>query len=83
MVQQLLSCLPRIRSKQYLFILSRKSYLPLKLSAAYPQEKSSHKKNHAYLTDSEYFTWLLKKYSYLQNRLDISGLVKHLASSFW
>ena len=63
-VQQFLSCLPRIRPGHYLFISSRKSYLPLKLSTVCPQEKSSHKKNHG---DSEYFTCLLKKCSYLQH----------------
>ena len=34
MVLQFLSRLPRIRSRQYLFVLSSKSYLPLKLSTA-------------------------------------------------
>ena len=60
--ENILSCLPRIRSRQYLFISQRKSYFPLKLSTASPQEKSSHKKNHAY---PEYFTCSLKKCSYL------------------
>ena len=58
LVQQLVSSLPRIRSRQYWFISSGKSVLPIKLSTAYPQEKSSQKKNYAYLTDSEYFTCL-------------------------
>ena len=61
MVQQFLSRLPRIRSRQYLVISSRKRYLPLKLSTACPKEKSTHKQNHAHLTDSEYCTCLLKK----------------------
>ena len=39
----------------------------LKLSTVCPKEKSSHKKNHAYLTDSEYFTCLLKKCSHQQH----------------
>ena len=43
----------------------------LKLSAVCSNEKSSHKKNHAYLTDSEYFACLLKKCSYL---LDMSHI---------
>ena len=38
-VQQFLACLLRIRSRQYLFISSRKSYRPLQLSTAYSQEK--------------------------------------------
>ena len=61
MVQQFLSHLPKIRSRQYLFISSRKSYIPLKLFTACLQGKSSHKKNHPYLTDSKYFTCLLIK----------------------
>ena len=52
LVQQLVSSLPRIRSRQYRFISSGKSVLPIKLSTAYPQEKSSQKKKYAYLTDS-------------------------------
>ena len=40
MVQQFLPHLTRIRSRQCLFISLRKSYLPLKLSTASPQEKS-------------------------------------------
>ena len=44
----------------------RKSFPSLNLSNACPEEKSSHKKNHAYLTDSECFTCLLKKRSCLQ-----------------
>ena len=56
---------------------SGKSVPLLKLSTACPQEKSSHKKNHAYLTDSEYFTCLLKKRSSLQH-MSQSGLVKRL-----
>ena len=63
LVQQLLSLLSKTRSRQYLIISSGKSVLLLKLSRACPQEKSSHKKNHAYLTDSKYFTCLLKKRS--------------------
>ena len=42
--QQFFSRLPRVTSRQYLFISSRQSYLPLKLSTAYPLEKSGHKK---------------------------------------
>ena len=57
MVQQFFSRLPRTRSIQYLFILSRKYYLSLKLSTACTQEQSSHKRNHAYQADSEYFTF--------------------------
>ena len=72
MVQKFLSRLLRIMSRQYLFIWSGKSFHPLKLSTSCPQEKSNHKKNHAYLTDSEYSTCFLKKHSCL----------KHLASSF-
>ena len=72
MVQKFLSRLLRIKSRQYLFIWSGKSFHPLKLSTSCPQEKSNHKKNHAYLTDSEYSTCFLKKRSCL----------KHLASSF-
>ena len=56
---------------------SRKSVPLLKLSIACPQEKSSHKKNHAYLTGSEYFTSLLKKCCRLQH-MSQGGLVKHL-----
>ena len=52
-VQRFLLYLPRIKSRQYLIISSIKSYLPLKLSTDYSQEKSSQKKNHA---DSEYFS---------------------------
>ena len=44
-----------------------KNFLPLKLSTACPQEQSSHKKNYAYLTDSEYSTCLLKKRSSLKH----------------
>ena len=53
LVQQLLSRITRIRSssRQYLFISAGKSVLFLKLSATCPQEKSTHKKDHAYLTD--------------------------------
>ena len=53
---------------------SGKSVPPLK-----PVHKKiySHKKNHAYLADSEYFTCLLKKRSRLQHMLQ-SGLVKRL-----
>ena len=40
LVQQLLSRLPRIRLRQYLFISSVKSFLPPKLSTLCPQEKS-------------------------------------------
>ena len=57
--------------------LSGKSVPLLKLSTVCPQEKSSHKKIHAYLTDSEYFTCLLKKRSRLQY-MSQSGLVKRL-----
>ena len=58
LVQQLLSHLARIWSRQYLFISSGISVLLLKLSTTCLQEKSSHKKDHAYLTDQEYFTLL-------------------------
>ena len=47
----------------------KKNLLPLRSSTICPQEKSNHKKNHAYLTDSEYFTCLLKKRSHLQHLL--------------
>ena len=80
MVQQFLSCLPRIRSRKYLFISSRKSYLPLKLSPVCPQEKSSRKKNHA---DSEYFTCLLKKCSYLQHMSQSGHLEARKTSGFF
>ena len=83
LVQHFLSRLPRIRSRQYRFISSGKSVLPIKLSTAYPQEKSSQTTNHAYLTDSEYFTCLLKKHSCLYgiwHRVDIYRFVKRLAS---
>ena len=53
-----MSRLPRIRSRQYLFISSGKSFPPLRLSTACPQEKSSHKEDFAYLNDSEYFTFV-------------------------
>ena len=79
-VQQFLSCLPRIRSRQYLFVSSTKSYLPLQLSTACPQEKSSHKKNHA---DSEYFTCLLKKCSYLQHMSQSGHLQACKTSGFF
>ena len=42
-------------------LLHQEKVIFLKLSTVCPKEKSSHKKNHAYLTDSEYFTCLLKK----------------------
>ena len=48
-------------SRQYILILSGKSFLPLKLSIASSQEKYSQQKNLAYPTDSEYFICLLKK----------------------
>ena len=79
-VQQFLSCLPRIRSRQYLFVSSTKSYLPLQLSTACPQEKSSHKKNHA---DSEYFTCLLKKCSYQQHMSQSGHLEACKTSGFF
>ena len=77
-----LLCLPRIMSRQYLFISSRKRYLSLKLSTVCPQEKSSHKKNHA---DSEYSTCLLKNVltCSICHRVDIYRIVKRLASSLW
>ena len=64
LLQQPLSRSTRIRSssRQYLFISSGKSVLLLRLSATCPQEKSSHKKDHTYLTE-EYFTCLLKNLS--------------------
>ena len=50
MVQKFLSRLLRIRSRQYMFIWSGKSFHPLNLSTFCPQEKSNHNKSHAYLT---------------------------------
>ena len=84
MVRQFLPRLTRIRSRRYLFISLRKSHLPLKLFTVCPQEKSSHKKKHAYLTDSEYCTCLLKMLLPVGicHRVDIYRLVKRLASSF-
>ena len=46
LVQQFLSRLPRSRWRQYLFISSGNSFLPLKLFTASPKEKSSHTKTH-------------------------------------
>ena len=43
LVQQFLSCLPRIKSRQYILISSGKRFLPLKLPTACWQEKSSQK----------------------------------------
>ena len=54
LMQQFLSRLLRTWSRRYLLISSGK------ISTACPQEKSSLKKNHADLTDLEYFTCLLK-----------------------
>ena len=65
LVQQFLSQISKIRSRQYILILSGKSFLPLKLSIACSQEKYSQQKNLAYLTDSEYLICLLKKRSRL------------------
>ena len=43
LVQQFLSCFPRIKSRQYILISSGKRFLPLKLPTACWQEKSSQK----------------------------------------
>ena len=67
MVQQFLSRLVRIRSRRFLYFWSIKIFLPFKLLTAHPQEKSKHKKNHAYLSDLQDSPCLLKKYSRLQH----------------
>ena len=82
MVQQFLSCLARIRSRQYLFISSRKSYLPFKSFTACLQEKSSHKKNHAYLIQNISYI-LLKKCSRLQHVSQNGDLQACKTSSFF
>ena len=69
---------PRIRSRQFLFIWSEKSFLPFKLDTTYPQKKPNHKKSHANLIDSQYSTCLLKKCPPLQCICH----VKCLTSSF-
>ena len=65
--------------------LTRKTLPPFKLNTTYPQEKSNHSKNHAYLTDSQYSTYLLKTYSLLQH-LSQSGHLQACKMSdffFW
>ena len=66
----------------------------VKVSYSFDQKKVSclssylllpHKKNHAYVTDSQYSTWLLKKYSrlqYLSHSGHLQTTVKRLTSSF-
>ena len=63
----------------------RKSFLPFKLYTIYPQEKSSHKKYHVYLTDSQYSTCLLKKCPRLQHLLQSGDLKSRKTSDvfFW
>ena len=85
MIQQFLSRLPKIGSRWFLFIWSGKSSLIFKLFTTYPQEKSNHKKNHAYLDDLQYSTCFLKKQSHsysICHRVDIHRLAKRLISSF-
>ena len=50
---------------QLLLIWSEKSFLPFKWYTI-PTAKFNRKKNHAYLTDSQYSTCLLKKYPHPQ-----------------
>ena len=49
----------------------KKNFLSFKLFTSYSQEKSNHKNLTTYLTDSSYFTSLLKIYSRLQLLLQI------------
>ena len=73
MVQQFLSRLPRIRPRQYLFLSSIKSYLPLKLSTACLQEKSSHKKTRAYLIQNiSHACWRNSLACSICHRMDIN-----------
>ena len=66
MVQQFLSRVPGIRPRQFLFIWSEKNFL-LKLYTTYPQKKPNHKKSHAYLTNAQYSTCLLKNCLHLHH----------------
>ena len=45
----------------------KKNFIFFKLFTSKSQKKSNDKKNHAYLTGSQYARYLLKKYSRLQN----------------
>ena len=87
MVQQFLPRLPRIRARKYVYFIKKKfaSSQAIYLSTVSPREKSNPKKNHAYLTDSEYFTCLWKNAltCSICHRVDIYRLVKRLTSSFW
>ena len=65
-VQQFLSLLPKIRSMPILFIWSGKCCCLLKFFTTYPHEKSNHNKSHAYLSNSQCLTCLLKKHSRIQ-----------------
>ena len=48
-MEQFLSRLVTIRSTRFPFIWSKNIFLPFKLFIAYPQEKTYHRENHAYL----------------------------------
>ena len=75
--------LAKTQVKSIFIHLICKNFLPLNLSIACPQEKSSHKKNYAYLTDSEYFTCLLKKRSSLQHTSQNGHLYAGKTSCFF
>ena len=81
MLQQFLSRVSR--KSQGNCCLFEKSFLPFKLYATYPQEKTNHKESHDYLTDLQYFTFLLKKCPRLQHLsqgVDLWRPVKSLTS---
>ena len=77
-VQQFLACLLRIRSRQYLFISSRKSYRPLQLSTAYSQEKLVTRKILLIENISRACQKNLPTCS-IYHRVDIQRLLKRLA----
>ena len=71
------------KSRQFLFVWSEKRFLPFKLYTNYSQEKSNYKESHAYLTDSQYSTCLLKNLAYsICHRVEIYRPVTRLTSSF-
>ena len=72
-----------IKSTWFLFLW--KKYVPFKLLTTYSKEKSNHKNNKVYLTDSQYSTCLLKNnlaYS-ICHRVKVYRLVKRLPFSFF
>ena len=61
-----------------------KKFFSIKVISYLLTEKAKHKKNHVYLTDPQYSTWLLKKESRQRicHKVDIYSLAKRLTSFF-